>query len=242
MKSDCYIHQVATIKFLIAAVARAYEPGCQADNALILQGGQGIRKSTFFRELASPEWFDDSFGNASDKDERLKLHCAWGLEWAELETIFKRKDVAAVKAFITTKIDRLRPPYGRVVEFMNRSSIFCGTTNQQDCLSDGTGNRRFWVVPATKEIPTDTLIKERDRIWAAATQLYKSGVKWHLTPEENAAMSESRTAYESADVWEDTIADWLEGHEICTITEILSDLLRIETNIQDRRPPIADAG
>jgi predicted P-loop ATPase len=84
---------------------------------------------------------------------------------------------------------------------MNRSSIFYGTTNQQDFLNDGTGNRRFWVVPATKEIPTDTLIKKRDRICAAPPNSIK--VAWHLTPEENAAMSESRTAYESADVWED---------------------------------------
>jgi predicted P-loop ATPase len=233
--TSAHIHQVVTIKFFIAAAARAYKPGCQADNALILQGGQGIRKSTFFRELASPEWFDDSFGNASDKDERLKLHCAWILEWAELETIFKRKDVAAVKAFITTKVDRLRPPYGRVVEIMARSSIFCGTTNQQDFLSDGTGNRRFWVVPATKDIPTDTLIKERDQIWAAATALYKQGISWDLTPEEKALMDDSRAVYESADVWEDTIADWLEGHTVTTITEILSDLLRIETHTQDKR-------
>jgi predicted P-loop ATPase len=229
------IHQVAVIKFLIGAVARADKPGCKVDSALILQGGQGLRKSTFFGELASPEWFDDSFGNASDKDERLKLHCAWILEWAELETIFKRKDIAAVKAFMTTKIDRLRPPYGRVVEFMKRSSVFCGSTNQTDFLSDGTGNRRFWVVPVAKEIPTDLLIKERDRIWAAATALYKQGHSWDLTPEEKALMDQSRTAYESADVWEDEIADWLEGHDICSITEILSTLLRIEMHSQDRR-------
>jgi predicted P-loop ATPase len=233
-----HIHQVAIIKFLISAVARAYDPGCKVDSAVILQGGQGLRKSTFFSELASHDWFDDSFGNSSDKDERLKLHCAWILEWAELETIFKRKDMAAVKAFMTTKIDRLRPPYGRVIEVMKRASVFCGSTNEQDFLSDGTGNRRFWVIPVTKEIPTEQLTQDRDRIWAAATALYKQGVPWELTPEEKALMDKSRTIYESTDVWEDTIADWLEGHEICSITEILSDLLRIETHTQDKRSQI----
>lgn len=233
--SDQYIHQIAAIKFLISAVARAYEPGCQVDAALILQGGQGIRKSTFFRVLASSEWFDDSFGNAGDKDERLKLHCAWILEWAELESIFKRKDMSQVKAFITTKIDRIRPPYGRSVEVMARSSVFCGTTNQTDFLSDSTGNRRFWVIPVEREIDTTRLQQERDQIWAAATSLYKSGQIWHLTAEESELMGEGRKQYETTDVWEDAVLDWIEGKEEISLQDILSDLLSIELNQQDKR-------
>ncbi|OUC15645.1 MAG: hypothetical protein B0A82_05830 [Alkalinema sp. CACIAM 70d] len=229
------IHQTCVVKFLIAAVARAFEPGCQVDTALILQGKQGAGKSSFFRVLASPEWFDDSFGNASDKDERLKVHSAWILEWAELETIFKRKDMSAVKAFMTTKIDRIRPPYGRSVEFMPRSSVFCGTTNQTEFLSDTTGNRRFWVVPVAKAIDWKALEAERDQVWAAAVTLYKSGVQWWLTPEEEQAMSEHRRTYESTDVWEDEIADWLEGRERCSVQEILTNVLRIELHQQNKK-------
>lgn len=230
-----HIHQVATIKFLIGAVARACNPGCQVDTALILQGGQGFFKSSFFRELASPEWFDDGFGNASDKDERLKLHCSWILEWAELETIFKRKDVAAVKAFMTTKIDRLRPPYGRMIESLSRASVFCGSTNQPEFLSDSTGNRRFWVVPVAKPIDCQALAKERDQIWAAAMALYKSGIKWWMTPEEEEAMSTSRSNFESSDAWEEEIADWLEGRTECTIQQILTQVLKIEIGQHDKR-------
>lgn len=233
--SEQAIHQIALVKFLISAVARAYEPGCQVDAALILQGSQGTGKSTFFRTLASPDWFDDSFGNANDKDERLKLHCAWMLEWAELESIFKRKDVSQVKAFITTKIDKIRPPYGRSVETMARSSVFCGTTNQTDFLSDSTGNRRFWVIPVEKEIDIAQLKKERDQIWAAATALYKSGQIWHLTSDESGLMSESRKQYEATDTWEDTILDWLEGKEEVSVQDILSNLLGLDLNQQDKR-------
>ncbi len=231
--TEVRIHQIATVKFLISAVARAYEPGCQVDAALILQGGQGIRKSSFFRVLASPEWFDDSFGNAGDKDERLKLHCAWILEWAELESIFKRKDMSQVKAFITTKIDRIRPPYGRSVEVMARSSVFCGTTNQTDFLNDGTGNRRFWVVPVEKPIDTELLAQERDRIWAAATALYKDGHQWHLTAEEEAEMNMGRKAFEAADVWEEEILDFIEFKNELSTQEILQEVLGIELNQQN---------
>jgi predicted P-loop ATPase len=232
------IHQTTVCKFLIAAVARAYEPGCQVDTALILQGAQGAGKSSFFRILTSPEWFDDSFGNASDKDERLKIHSAWILEWAELETIFKRKDMAAVKAFMTTKIDRIRPPYGRAVEFMHRNSVFCGTTNQQEFLSDSTGNRRFWVVPLSKEIDCKALERDRDAIWAAAVSMYKSGVKWWLTPEEETAMCSSRSDYESSDAWEDEIADWIEGKTEVSIQQILTQCLKIEIAQHEKRSQI----
>jgi hypothetical protein len=128
------IHEALVRKFLISAVARAFRPGCKVDSALILQGRQGTGKSTFFRILASADWFDDSLGSASDKDERLKIHRAWIVEWAELEAVFGRKDIAAVKAFVTCAIDQLRPPYGRSIEALKRASVFVGTTNQPSVL------------------------------------------------------------------------------------------------------------
>ena len=137
---------------LIAAVARGYKHGCKADTALILQGKQGVGKSTFFKVLAGgDEYFTDSFGNSSDKDERLKIHEVWFCEWAELETVFRRKDVAATKAFLSSSVDLVRPPYGRTTQKMERCSIFVGTTNQGEFLSDSTGNRRFWIIPVIKD-------------------------------------------------------------------------------------------
>jgi predicted P-loop ATPase len=240
--TDEKIHQIAVIKFLISAVARIYEPGCQVDTALILQGIQGLFKSGFFRVLASAEWFDDSMGNSGDKDERLKLHCSWILEWAELESIFKRKDMSQVKAFLTTKIDKLRPPYGRSIEFMARQSVFCGTTNEKEFLADSTGNRRFWVVPIKKQIDVRLLEKERDQIWAAVVALYKSGTPWHLTTEESAEMDKARRSFESSDVWEDEILDWLETREKTSMAQILETLLGIETNQQDKKAQLRVRG
>lgn len=240
--TDEKIHQIAVIKFLISAVARIYEPGCQVDTALILQGIQGLFKSGFFRVLASAEWFDDSMGNSGDKDERLKLHCSWILEWAELEAIFKRKDMSQVKAFLTTKIDKLRPPYGRSIEFMARQSVFCGTTNEKEFLADSTGNRRFWVVPITKQIDVRLLEKERDQIWAAVVTLYKSGTPWHLTTEESAEMDQARKSFESSDAWEDEILDWLETREKTSMAQILENLLGIKTNEQDKKAQLRVRG
>ena len=103
------IYQTFVRKSLIGAVARALSPGCKLDTALILQGKQGFKKSIFFKILAG-DYFDDSLGAVSDKDERLKLHRSWFIEWSELESIFQRRDVSQTKAFLSSSIDAVRPP------------------------------------------------------------------------------------------------------------------------------------
>ena len=221
------IHQILLVKWLISAVARAYQPGCKCDNALILQGSQGLLKSTFFEVLAGSAWFDDTMGSSSDKDERLKLHRAWIVEWAELETIFKKKEVAAVKSFMTTKNDILRPPYGRDIEALPRPSIFCGTTNPKQFLTDSTGNRRFWVIPVEKTIDRMQLERERDQIWGAVIKLYRDGCMWYLTEEEDATLNEARSEFETSDSWNDEIADFIEGKDMVSVQEILDELFKL---------------
>jgi predicted P-loop ATPase/ribosomal protein L37AE/L43A len=229
------IHQIVLRRFLIAAVARAYEPGCQCDTALILQGKQGYGKSSFFRVLASPQWFDDSLGQASDKDERLKLHRAWFIEWAELETVFKRKDIAQVKAFMTTKIEIVRAPYGRSLESLKRSSVFVGTTNEHEFLADSTGNRRFWVIPTSKPLDTRALQRERDLIWAAAVTLYSRDEPWYLNEQDEALMEEKREEYRTFDPWHHLIASYVECLPEVTIDHLLENVIHLEVARRSKR-------
>ncbi|MDV3347637.1 virulence-associated E family protein [Leptothoe sp. LEGE 181152] len=225
--ADIPIHQTLIKKFLIAAVARAYEPGCKHDCALILQGRQGYRKSTFFRTLASEEWFDDSLGATSDKDERLKLHQRWMIEWAELETVFRRKDVSQVKAFMSCPTDLVRAPYARSSETMRRSSVIVGSTNQQQFLADPTGNRRFWVIPVTKPINVTELQCERDLIWAAATTLYLAGTQWWLNDEEQLAVDQEISQYEARDPWFEVVTDYVDCMDAVSTNQILINALDI---------------
>jgi predicted P-loop ATPase len=232
---DKPIHETALMRWLVSCVARAYSPGCKVDVALILQGKQGHQKSMFFNILASDDFFDDSVTNAGEKEEKLKLHRTWIVEWAELETVFKKKDVSVVKALMSSKIDILRPPYGRCYEEMKRPSVFAGTSNQDEFLADSTGNRRFWVIPVTKKINPIQLQAERDRIWAAAVTLYRAGVQWWLTDEEESVMSTSRTQFESSDSWAEEIESFCEGKEQVSITAILEKCLDIPKANHDRK-------
>lgn len=228
------IYNRMLIKTLIGAVARAYEPGCKMDTALILQGKQGARKSTFFKTLAGgDEYFDDSLGSVGEKDEKLKLHCVWFVEWAELETVFRKKDVAATKAFLTCTTDHLRPPYGRDIEKMHRASVIVGSTNEDEFLSDSTGNRRFWVIPVKKRIDIDLLKQERDQIWASIVDLYKRGEQWWLTDLEEESAAKIADQFQSSDPWAEKVLEFVEHKDFVTIPEIM-EKLGIETNRQDK--------
>ncbi|MDZ4875186.1 MAG: hypothetical protein CLLPBCKN_004582 [Chroococcidiopsis cubana SAG 39.79] len=212
-------------KTLVAAVARAMQPGCKMDTALILQGKQGVGKSTFFKILAGEDWFDDSLGHISDKDERLKLHVTWFIEWAELESVFKRRDLASVKAFLTCSRDYIRPPYGRSVQAFDRPSIIVGTTNQDEFLGDSTGNRRFWVIPVQKGVDLHQLQQERDRIWAAAVTLYKAGEPWWLSQKEEELSSDLISEYQIVDPWQEAIARFVADCTIITTEQVLRDCI-----------------
>ena len=232
------LYNIFLKKTLIAAVARIFEPGCQVDTALVLQGKTGVRKSSFFKYLTGREWFNDDFKAGDTKDELLKLHRNWIIEWSEIESVFNKKKSGEIKAFITCTSDCFREPYGRKTANHPRHQILVGTTNEGEFLSDPTGNRRYWVIPvAVDRIDTDLLTQERNAIWSAAVEAYRAGEKWYLTDEEEQLAKENNEHFLESDVWEDVILEWLSGREETpvTIRAILSEALNIDISMQDKR-------
>lgn len=232
--TDNPLHATLLKRTLIAAVARVFEPGCKVDTLCILQGDQGFLKSTFWETLTSKAWFTDNLNDANEKDEKLKLRRYWMLEFSEFETAYRRKEVEQLKAFLSSRIDSLRRPYGRAIEDFPRTSIFVGSTNGQEFLHDPTGERRYWVIPVKQKIPIQMLGKERDRIWAAAIQLYRAGEQWWLTPEEDALLTQANQGWQSSDAWEADILSYLDTKSICTISEILNKPLAIDLQHQGK--------
>lgn len=230
------LHKTMLKRTLIGAVARAYEPGCKLDTMTILAGKQGFGKSTFLRVLASPAWFDDSLDldTIGDKDSRLQLHGVWLNELQEAEQLFSSKrSRGKLKAFLTTQVDRLRRPYGRSFEALERHFIVVGTTNHEKFLDDPTGNRRFWVVPVLQKIPLDKLAQDRDLIWATATLAYKNGEQWWATDKEYSLIAEQTRNYEAVDPWFDEVANYVEPLTQVTTAQIFSQVLEMELSRQN---------
>ena len=167
--------------FLLSAVARAYNPGCQVDDVMILEGDQGTGKSTGIQNLVPlHDAFMDAHINISDgKAAGELIQGKWLIELSELSAIKSNKDIQRVKGFISQKVDRFRAAYGKYAADHPRQCVFFGTTNDIDYLSDPSGNRRFWPVP-TGRIDRDAIAHFRDQIWAEAVALFKDGALWHI--------------------------------------------------------------
>ena len=186
MKADDteYVRTV-TRKTFAAAVARIYQPGVKYDCMLVLDGDQGIGKSTLFRELVGDDYFSDSL-QLSDMDSKAaaeKIQGFWFCEIAELAGM-RKADIEKVKSFLSSCNDKFRPSYGRTVESHPRQGIMVATVNgDRGYLRDITGNRRFWIVKLhqTEQVKTFNFSQEeRDQIWAEAKHYWQQGEKLYL--------------------------------------------------------------
>lgn len=199
-------------KTLCAMVARIYEPGRKFDNVLILEGAQGIGKSTALRYLVGDEWFSDASINVADKDSVMTMRSKWLIEMGELTSIH-RPDMETLKAFITRTTDRIRAPYGKRAENFPRQCIFIGTTNQDDYLKDDSGNRRFWPVHVG-DCDFDAVRKDRDQLFAEAVYAYQLGEPLYLeSAEVNALAVQEQAARVAFDGWVETIAKYMTTEE-----------------------------
>jgi hypothetical protein len=198
--------------WFISAVARALQPGCKVDTALVLVGRQGFFKSTFFEILGGP-FFSDTAMDISGKDGLLQLAFAWLYEWPELENVTSKKQASEVKAFTTSRTDTFRPPFARAVIQHPRSTVIVGTTNEEQFLNDATGSRRFWVVRVSREVNRTLLTEWRDQLWAEARAAFASGEPWWLGREEDDAREDDADVHQVDDAVHAVVAQWVGGQE-----------------------------
>ena len=199
-------------KVICAAVARIYEPGIKFDYILVLNGPQGIGKSTFFSKIGG-KWFSDSLSisDMRDKTAPEKLQGNLILELGELAGL-KKMDVETVKSFVTRTDDKYRQSFGVVVESHPRQCIIVGSTNSESgFLRDITGNRRFWPVYVSgrgSKMPWE--MTDIDQIWSEALHRYRAGEELKLSKaDEDVAFCEQSRAIES-DEREGLVREYLE--------------------------------
>jgi predicted P-loop ATPase len=211
---DCQVNRWIGSWWLMSAVRRIADPGCKNDYCLILEGRQGRKKSQALEALASREWFTDDVPNIQDTVAAAQnIAGKWIVELAELSCVRSAKDVEAVKGFLTRQIDRYRVPYGRVSEDHPRQSVFAGSVNDSEYLTDPTGNRRFWAVRVSdKNVDVEGLREIRDQLWAEAAVRMASGEKhWPETEAQKALFERSIAKRQVSDSWSDKILCWLDN-------------------------------
>lgn len=216
--------------FLIAMVARIFEPGCKADYMLVIEGDQGKLKSQMCHRLATP-WFSDHLPDlsASQKEVSQALRGNWLIEIDEMHA-FNKAETSHLKSFITRPLEHYRPPYARLYVDEPRQCLFIGTTNKDTYLKDESGGRRFHPLRAIK-INLNVLESIRDQLLGEAVYLYRQGEPWwpsaafeaeHIAPQQ--------TARYDADAWNEPVGAYLKGKTSVTLMEVANLALHISTD------------
>ena len=208
-----YVRAV-TRKELCAAYCRVYHPGIKFDSMIVLNGDQGIGKSTLIAKLGG-EWYSDSLNlsDMNDKTAAEKLQGYWIMEIGELAGM-RKADLDKVKAFISRQDDKYRASFGRRVTPHPRQCVFFGTTNSQNgYLRDITGNRRYWNVKVPgngKYKPWDMDEDTVKQVWAEVMVYAKAGEKLYLPPELEAYAKEEQRAAMERDDREGLVQEYLD--------------------------------
>jgi predicted P-loop ATPase len=214
---------------LLSLVARVAQPGCQVDTMLVLEGPQGIGKTTALRILGG-DYYRVALESMTGKDFLQALRGAWLIEIAELSSTTKA-DVDRIKVIVGTPKDPYRPTYGAFTNTYPRQCIFVGTTNRDDYLMDETGGRRFFPV-RVGQIQLAALAADREQLLAEAHVRMSGGEPWHLMPATTGPVQAHRHVL---DAWTTTVTDYIQGKPDVTITEVLKDALKFqESMISDR--------
>lgn len=171
-----YVRQ-ATRRTMMGAVARALQPGIKFDTMLIVNGRQGIGKSTMWSVLGG-QWFTDTLTTFEGQKAYEAIDGRWIVEVGELSAMTK-SETNSCKAFLSKSTDSYRKAYAKDVMSYKRRCIMVGTSNASSYLTDNTGERRYWpvdtgVLACTKSVFSE-LARERDQLWAEAVHYWKHG-------------------------------------------------------------------
>ncbi|MBS1188925.1 MAG: virulence-associated family protein [Rhodocyclaceae bacterium] len=196
--------------YLIGMVARVMEPGVKFDTCLVLEGTQGKGKSTALSILAG-DWFDDTDLDLNNKDAMASLQGVWLHEFAELGSLAKA-EASKQKSFLTRRVDKYRPVYGRRDIKAPRQTVFAGSVNDWEWQKDPTGGRRFWPVMCTDALNLDGLRDNRDQLFAEALAAYLAKERfWPTAEQQKDIFDPEQLQREQPDSFIDALHDWVYG-------------------------------
>lgn len=218
-------------RWMISAIVAGFNPtGVSAQGVLVFQGNQDLGKTRWLESLvpSNLELVKDGMILKPEDKDSVKQCCSfWLVELGELDSTFRRSDIAALKAFITSKLDVLRRAYARKESRFARRTVFFGSVNPKSFLHDETGNRRYWTIKCESINHEHGL--DMQQVWAQVKTLRDNGEQFHLTKEEAEALNQSNEEFMAIDSvkekllsaldWDQKDAFW----EYRQATEVLID-------------------
>jgi hypothetical protein len=201
------------VRWMISAIAGAFSPkGVSASGVLVFQGDQYVGKTKWFKSLVPEDKNlikDGVILKPDDRDSVKQAVSFWLVELGELDSTFRKADIAALKAFLTNDKDVLRRAYARKESQYARRTVFFGSVNPKEFLHDPTGNRRYWTIEVAKLNHSHDI--DMQQVWAQVYQEWLSGEGFYLTPEEMTQLNSHNEEFTAIDPIEEAITsrfDW----------------------------------
>ena len=218
---------------LIGLVNRTFHNGCKFDTCLVFTGKEGLLKSSFFKELATDDWFCDTPMPRSNQDLYMTIGTCLIYEIAEIDGI-KGKSQTDFKVLLSSTKDSYKRPYARGIGKYPRPSIFVATSNRGDFLSDpSSDNRRFWIIPIQEEIDIEKLKRDRERILKAAIIAYRNGRKPYLNKKLQNESNNRNERFQEEHPFMDRLSAWVGTRDKFSSTDaLIGSRCRSEENLR----------
>lgn len=179
---------------------------------LILAGGQGTGKSTWFKNLFPTEG-NFFLGEAElhlntydAKDHKIAAFAYAAVELSELDGMLRKSDTELLKGFLSRTVDTIRVPFGKAPVERLRNTVFCGTVNKNEHLTDPTGSRRYWP-SAVEDIAWEHTVN-MNQLWAHVNYLWQSGESYHLTEFEKDARRQEAHLFTQVDPYYEAVTSY----------------------------------
>jgi predicted P-loop ATPase len=189
-----------------ALAARTLSPACQADMSIAFIGDQGLQKTKGLKAMVRhPDLYVEVDLSGKEDDNMRLLRGRQVAEISELKGL-QTREAGQIKSFISRTTDKWVPKYIEHTHSNDRRCIFFGTGNEENFLSDPTGNRR-WLPVTAGATDVEAIERDRDQLWAEGAVIYgAAGIAWQEA--ERLAKFEHAN-YFVDDPWHQPIAEWL---------------------------------
>lgn len=222
--------------WLMAAVKRIISPGAAFHHMLVLEGGQGLKKSSLLKEMAtihSREYFQDrlNFKTMNTREGIEALQGCMIVEFQELDGL-STSAVEAVKSWITLTEDEVQRKFENLMTKFPRQFVLAGTTNEDEWLNDPTGGRRFWAIKVGGMVDIDGLAKVKEQLWAEAYHRIKAEERYWIEPDDPiySTFVKEQSERNVSDPWFNKVFEYVKSSENVSVDSILEKCLHIHTS------------
>ncbi len=218
------LHRAIGRAWIIGLAARAMAEydgrGTKMDSVLVLQGNEGIGKSTI-GAIMGAEWYSSFSNSLAGEEVYYTIERSVVLEFEELDAM-SRSDASRVKALVTTQADTFRRKYGATADSKPRRCVFLGTVNDHTFLTRDMTMRRWWVVRCgTQAFNLKWLREHREQLIAEGKAAFENGELPMLPTELHA---DHKVSVEDARIehpYEGAVKAWSDRQEPFTSMDLM---------------------